>query len=73
MFGLHSLHGLRGLHDNERIGISLSCISDLPCFRSVHGLSLSFSWNFETKHFNDFTKFISYTILSLKLAPYQNK
>ena len=35
MFGLHSLHGLHGLHDNERIGISLSCISDLPCFRSL--------------------------------------
>ena len=35
MFGLHSLHGLHGLHDNERIGISLSCICDLPCFRSL--------------------------------------
>ena len=41
MFGLHSLHGLHGLHDNECIGISFSCISDLPCFQSVHGSSLS--------------------------------
>ena len=40
MFGSHSLHGLHGLHDNERIGISFS---DLPCFQSVHGSSLSFS------------------------------
>ena len=43
MFGPHSLHVLQGLHDNERIGISFSCISDLPCFQSVHGSSLSLS------------------------------
>ena len=32
MFGSHSLHGLHGLHDNERIGISFSCISDFKVY-----------------------------------------